>query len=224
MKTHIEHHPDGSHSVTHDMGSGHASKALEDDDALMAHLKSVFTGHNVRPILTDPIGPDGLFAVPEKITAEDEVRYAKRRQDSERISQYADSHCGLPNTFDKDGGYLCGGRQDGGSVPCNKLDGIECLIRIKPINDKHHQSCGMWEVANAGDPEGRYCPKGKLDDARIGFGGTKSPLGFSCQRCEYSAEMEISDSEGRDDFCRLKGHPVEDNACCEDNEPVSVGS
>jgi len=165
---------------------------------------------NLRPILVDPVSSDGLFTVPTKITAEDEVRYAKRRQDSVRISQYADSKCGLSATFDKDGGYLCGGREDGSSSACNKLVGSECLIYIKPIDNMHYQSCGFWEVRNAGDPEGRYCPKGKLGDERIGFGSTKNPLGFSCQRCEYYAEMEVSDSEGRDDFCRLKGHPVED--------------
>jgi hypothetical protein len=176
---------------------------------------------NVRPILVDPISDDGLFTVPTTITAEDEVRYAKRRQDSIRVSQYADSKCGLPNTFDKDGGYLCGGRADGSSAPCNKLVGTECLIYDKPVTDPNRQSCGMWEVSNAGDPEGRYCPKGKLDTDRIGFGSTNSPLGFSCQRCKYYAHMTVEDSEGRDDFCRLKGHPVEDNACCEDNEPTS---
>lgn len=175
---------------------------------------------NLRPILEDPIDKDGLFTVPTSIKSEDEVRYAKRRHDSIRVSQYADSKCGLPATFDSDGGYLCGGRKDGSSGACNKLVGTECLIRSEPIDDQYHQSCGMWEVRNAGDPEGRYCPGGKLDDKRIGFGATTSDLGFSCQRCTYFAKMDVTDSEGRDDFCRLKGHPVEDNACCEDNEPA----
>jgi hypothetical protein len=173
---------------------------------------------NKRPILTDP-QRDGLFTVPIKITTEDEVRYAKRRQDSVRVSQYADSKCGLPNTFDEAGGYLCGGREDGSSPACNKLASRECLIRFTPINEPHHQSCGFWEVLNAGDPEGRYSRRGKLSDERIGFGSTKSDLGFSCERCEYKADMLVSDSEGRGAFCRLKGHPVEDRACCEDNEP-----
>ncbi len=175
---------------------------------------------NLRTILVDPTGTDGLFTVPKKISSDDEVRYTKRRQDSVRISQYADSKCGLPATYDKDAGYLCGGRKDGSSSSCNKLVGKECLIRIKLIDDMHHQSCGMWEMRNAGDPEGRYCPKGKLDDDRIGFGGTESDEGFSCQRCEYSAVMEIEDSQGRPSFCRLKGHPIEPTACCEDNEPL----
>lgn len=179
---------------------------------------------NLRKILVDPVSADGLFTVPTSIGPEDEVRYAKRRQDSVRVSQYADSKCGIPSTFDKDGGYLCGGRADGTSSACNKLVGTECLIRIKPIDDMHRQSCGMWEVRNAGDPEGRYCPKGKMGDTRIGFGSTKNMFGFSCQRCEYYAHMAVSDSEGRDDFCRLKGHPVEDNACCADNDPVKTES
>jgi hypothetical protein len=187
----------------------------------MSTLWAAKKQENLRPVLTDPIS-DGLFVVPKSISTKDEVRYAKRRQDSIRIAQYADSKCGLPATFDPDGGYLCGGRKNGSSSACNKLVGTECLIRVKAINDQHHQSCGMWEIRNAGDPEGRYCPKGKLDDARIGFGSTKSQLGFSCERCEYRADMNLSDSEGRDDFCRLKGHPVEDNACCEDNEPIDA--
>jgi hypothetical protein len=186
----------------------------------LIHESATPNDSTLRPILVDPVGKDGLFVVPKSLTAESEVRYAKRRQDSVRIAQYADSKCGLPATFDKDGGYLCGGRKDGRSSACNKLVGTECLIRKNPINNMHYQSCGMWEMRNAGDPEGRYCPKGKLDDSRIGFGSTQSALGFSCQRCEYSTTMKMSDSEGRGSFCRLKGHPVESNACCEDNEPV----
>ena len=34
-----------------------------------------------RPILTAPVGKDGLFIVPKKFTAEDEVTWAKRRLD-----------------------------------------------------------------------------------------------------------------------------------------------
>jgi hypothetical protein len=178
-----------------------------------------------RPILMAPI-KDGLFVLPSKFTVEDEVKWAKRRQDSSRVAQYADSHCGLPNTFDQKGAYLCGGCKDGSSSPCNKLviKTGECLIRIQTIDKPHLQSCGMWETKNAGDPEGRYCPKGKLDDARIGFGSTTNPLGFSCQRCEYGQGiLPISDSEGRTRWCSLKGHSVEDNACCEDNEPYDKG-
>jgi hypothetical protein len=177
----------------------------------------------IRAILTDPVGKDGLFIVPAVISAEDEVRYAKRRMDSIRVAQYSDTRCGLPNTYDPKGAYLCGGLNNGESSPCNKLNGSECLIRIKKIDDPHYQSCGMWETANAGDPEGRYCPKGKMDDARIGFGSTDSDEGFGCQRCEYGQEiLEKPDSEGRPRWCALKGHPVEDNSCCEDNEPVAV--
>lgn len=117
-------------------------------------------GLPVRAILTDPV-KNGLFVLPETISAEDEVRYAKRRMDSIRVAQYSDTKCGLPNTYDPKGAYLCGGLKNGESSVCNKLNGSECLIRIKKIDDPHHQSCGMWETANAGDPEGRYCPKGK---------------------------------------------------------------
>ena len=174
---------------------------------------------NVRQILTDPVS-DGLFALPKSFTAEDEVRWAKRRMDSARVAQYADSRCGISATFDPTGAYLCGGRKDGGSSPCNKREGTECLIRIKPLNDANHQSCGFWETTNAGDPEGRYCPHGKLEDDRIQFGSTKSDEGFSCARCEYGQEMlPYSDSEGRPRWCALKGHPVENNSCCADNEP-----
>jgi hypothetical protein len=180
-----------------------------------------YTTDAVRPILTDPVGEDGLFKVPTSATAEDEIRWAKRRMDSVRIAQYADSKCGLPQTFDQNGAYLCAGRKDGGSSPCNKLNGTECLIRIKPINNGHFQSCGFWETQNAGDAEGRYSPHGKLDDDRIGFGDTKNLEGFGCERCEYSKSLSFKDSEGRSQWCGLKGHPIEQHACCADNEPIS---
>lgn len=179
---------------------------------------------NLRPILYGQV-KDGLFSVPsEKFTAKDEVEWAKRRIDSVRIASYADSKCGLPNTFDPKGAYLCGGCKDGSSSPCNKFVGkTECLIRIQPLSEPTAQSCGYWEVRNAGDPEARYCPKGRMEDKRIGFGETDNPKGFGCVRCEYGQnDMLRADSEGRTRWCSLKGHPVEDNSCCEDNEPVEV--
>lgn len=177
---------------------------------------------NTRPIITQPLDADGYFAVPDaNFTAEDEVRWAKLRQDSVRISSYADSKCGLPQTRDEAGAYLCGGRADGTSRACNKLQGNECLIRIQPIKAIHLASCAFWETLNAGDPEGRYCPKGKLDDPRIGFGDTKNPQGFGCIRCEYGQnQMPKADSEGRTRWCKEKGHPVEDTACCAENDPI----
>ena len=175
---------------------------------------------NKRSVLDAP-KKDGLFVLPDTFTSQDEVMWAKRRMDSTRVAQYADSTCGLPNTFDPAGAYLCGGRKDGTSSPCNKLQGKECLIRITPINDATHQSCGFWETHNVGDPEARYCPKGKMNDARINFGSTQSDEGFGCERCEYGQQkMKTPDSEGRPRWCALKGHPVEDKACCADNDPV----
>jgi hypothetical protein len=190
-----------------------------DISASISHLSTGRSGKNIRQILTDPV-KDGLFTVPKSFTAEDEVRWAKRRQDSARVAQYADSTCGLGNTHDPQGAYLCGGRKDGGSSPCNKLAGSECLIRIEPIDKPHAQSCGFWETTNAGDPEGRYCPKGKMDDKRIQFGSTKNPEGFGCQRCEYGQHtLPYADSEGRTRWCELKGHSVEMSGCCADNDP-----
>jgi hypothetical protein len=170
----------------------------------------------LRPVLKDPLDDDGHFALPKEFTAADEVRWAKRRQDSIRVAHYADSKCGLPSTFDPDGGYLCG--------TCNKYidETKECLIRRKLIDDPAKQSCGLWEAKNAGNPEGQYCPKNKkkMDDGRIGFGETKNKLGFSCERCEYGQQkMVAADSQGRTNWCNLKGHPVELKACCGDNEP-----
>jgi hypothetical protein len=179
---------------------------------------------NLRPILYGPV-KDGLFVVPrENFTAKDEVEWAKRRLDSVRLASYADSKCGLPNTYDPKGAYLCGGCKDGSSSACNKFVGkSECLIRIKPLENPTAESCGYWEIRNAGDPEARYCPKGRMDDKRIGFGSTENPKGFGCVRCEYGQnQMPKPDSEGRTRWCALKGHSVEDNACCEDNEPAEA--
>ena len=176
-----------------------------------------------RDILYAKVNDEGLFEVPAKdFTEKEEVMWAKRRMDSLRLAYYADSKCGLPNTYDKDGAYLCGGTADGKSSPCNKfVTGGECLISITRIDEPHKQSCGYWEVRNAGDPEARYCPKGRMEDKRIGFGETKSEKGFGCVRCEYGQNsMPKEDSEGRTQWCALKGHPVEKNACCEDNEPL----
>lgn len=172
-----------------------------------------------RPILTEEI-EKGLFSVPKKsFGVDDEIKWQKMRQDSVRVSSYADSRCGLPQTYDPAGAYLCAGREDGKSAACNKLQGTECLIAIRVIDDGHFQSCMYWETENAGDPEARYCPKGKLQSARIGFGSTRNSEGFGCIRCEYSAPMPKDDSEGREYWCKLKGHPVEGNACCAENEP-----
>ena len=176
---------------------------------------------NVREILEEPIS-DGKFALPsDNFTADDEVQWGKRRLDSVRVAQYADSKCGLSNTFDSTGAYLCGGRQDGGSSPCNKREGNECLIKSGDLSNPHFQSCAYWETQNAGDPEGRYCPDGKLEDERIGFGETKNPAGFGCLNCEYFKTMPRPDSEGRTGWCVLKGHTVEDKGCCWDNDPIA---
>jgi hypothetical protein len=179
----------------------------------------------VRKVLVSKVDKDGLFIAPTSWGAEQEVAWGKRRQDSVRVAQYSDSKCGIPATFDKDSAYLCGGMANGGSSPCNKfISGTnECLIRIKLIGEPHNQSCAMWETRNAGDPEGRYCPHGKMEDERIGFGRTDAPEGFGCQRCEYGQTiLPHPDSEGRTRWCALKGHPVEDVSCCWDNEPISA--
>jgi hypothetical protein len=175
-----------------------------------------------RPILYAPVGDDGLFIMPTSITVEDEVMYAKRRMDSVRLAQYADSRCGLSNTYDPMGAYLCGGLKDGSSAACNKLaPGDACLIRITEVIAKPHQSsCGFWEVTNFGDPEGKYCPGGRFNDTRMDFGTTPNPRGFGCERCEYGEGiLNQPDSEGRPRWCSMKGHPVEDKSCCADNEP-----
>lgn len=195
-----------------------------DDPKFLGLLSEGASAKNLeRPILLDPVDGSGHFSLPKQFDPKDEVRWAKKRIDSSRVAQYADSKCGLPNTFDRRGAYLCGGCADGSSSPCNKmvLKTGECLIRIELINDPHKQSCGYWETQNAGDPEARYCPKGKMEDDRIGFGSTTNEEGFGCIRCEYGQEeLPRPDSEGRTRWCKLKGHPVEDMACCEDNEPV----
>lgn len=185
-----------------------------------------------RPILTEELNEDGTYAVPKSFGAAEEVKYQKRRLDSVRISQYADSKCGLPATYDPTGSYMCAGRRDGSSPPCNKLvfprgipekmrpkvSSAECLIRIKPVTEDV-PGCAFWEIANAGDPEGRYPPAGKMEDSRIGFGMGKSPQGFGCKRCWWGRFMlPHLDSEGRPRWCLIKGHPVENNSCCWDNE------
>ncbi len=169
---------------------------------------------NIRPIFDDPKDKDGHFRCPKSFTAEDEVRWAKVRLDTARISSYQDTHCGsFPNTYDPTGAYLCRG--------CNKITPEkECLIRIDKVQDPTHSSCGYWETINAGDPEVRYCKPGKRDDKRIAFGTTPNDAGFGCQRCEYGQQtLPQPDSEGRALWCKLKGHPVEEKACCADNEP-----
>jgi hypothetical protein len=178
---------------------------------------------NVRPILYGPV-KDGLFIMPTSFNAKDEVSFAKRRMDTIRVAQYADTSCGLSNTFDPDGAYLCGG--NGKSVACNKFDNGDCLIRItENIAKPDHSSCMYWEKANAGDPEGKYPPKGRLDDRRIDFGVTPNQLGWGCMRCEYGQQfLNKPDSEGRPRWCAKKGHPVESNSCCAENEAIAAGS
>lgn len=176
---------------------------------------------NIRPVLKGTVGPDGYFVCPKEFTAEDEIRWQKNRMRSSRIAQYADESCGIPATYDKDGAYLCAGRADGSSERCNMMEGEhECLIRIRLIPYPHTTSCMWWEKPNAGDPEGRLCPKGKLDDDRLDFGPTPNQLGFGCIRCEYGQELlPKPDSEGRRRWCKVKDHTVSDNSCCADNEP-----
>jgi hypothetical protein len=180
---------------------------------------------NSRPILYGPISK-GLFVMPQSFGAKDEVNFAKRRMDTIRVAQYADSSCGLPNTYDADGAYLCGGRENGQSVACNKFDSADCLIRItEKIAKPNRSSCMYWEKSNAGDPEGKYCPEGRLDDKRIDFGSTVNPLGWGCLRCEYGQQiLNKPDSEGRTRWCGKKGHPVEDNSCCAENEAIEYST
>lgn len=176
-----------------------------------------------RKVLTLP-EKNGLFSVPAKFGEEEEVAFRARRIEAGRVSNYADSKCGISATFDPVGAYLCGGRADGGSSPCNKIEGTECLIRRLRLTKPHAQSCGYWEVEDAGDREPRYSTEGKLGDVRISFGETANPEGFGCVRCEYGeGELPHPDSEGRERWCALKGFPVEDNACCAENEPDTDG-
>lgn len=177
-----------------------------------------------RPILQGPEDKKGLFKVPKTISTEDEVKFAKLRMRTVRLAQYSDETCGLPNTYDPTGAYLCGGLKTGKSSPCNMfvIIGQECLIRDpKKIDDPHHFSCGFWETVNSGDPEGRKCDHGRMDDKRIQAGSTKSNKGFSCERCEYGIDQDNwTDSEGRHRFCTDWGHPVGEKSCCADNEPL----
>jgi hypothetical protein len=176
---------------------------------------------NIRPILNEPVAASGLFATPNAgFTSEDEIQWAKRRMDASRVASYADWKCGLPNTFDPTGAYLCGGRKDGKSSQCNKANGTECLLKKGPLTNPHYQSCAFWETYNVGDAEARYSPHGRLEDDRIGFGETKNPGGFGCRNCEYARQMPIPDSEGRTMWCALKGMSVQDVGCCWDNNPI----
>lgn len=175
---------------------------------------------NVRKILDLPL-EGGKFSVPSgDFSSQDEVVWAKRRMDSTRMAQYADSKCGLSNTFDPTGSYLCAGRHDGSSSPCNKRNGTECLLKNGKLTNAHYQSCAYWEIENAGDPEARYSPDGRFEDERCGFGETKNPEGFGCRNCEYAKKMSKPDSEGRTLWCSLKGHTVQDIGCCWDNDPI----
>lgn len=182
-----------------------------------------------RPILSWPEDKDGYFAVPTKqLTPDEEVKARQIRMFAVVGAEYADPTCGNGFTFEPQQGqrgsaYLCGGRADGLSNTCNKFVILtnECLIRkTKTVASPHTSSCGFWEQARAGDPEGQRCPSGRYDDDRINFGTTPNPLGFSCQRCEYGeGMMPVPDSEGRPRWCKLHGFPVTDDACCADNEP-----
>jgi hypothetical protein len=180
-----------------------------------------------RPILDAPLDADGFFAKPKgALTKDQEVMFAKLRMRGVRTSNYADARCGLPNTYDETGAYLCGGRKNGSSPSCNMFVILnhECLLRDpKVINKPHNFSCGFWEQPNTGDPEGRRCPSGRWKDERLSAGSTDNPLGFSCERCEYGQQqLDVPDSEGRTEWCKYHGHPVFKPACCADNEPVGV--
>jgi len=177
-----------------------------------------------RRILEWPVGSDGYFEVPAKrLTIEEEEKAHEIRCFASTIAQYADSSSGCPSTLDQTGAYLCGGRADRTSKPCNLfvILGSECLIRErKTVSQPHNSSCAFWEVSSAGDPEARRCPAGRYDDERIKFGTTRNPLGFSCERCEYGeGKMKAPDSEGRARWCKKHGMPVFDEACCADNDP-----
>ncbi len=178
---------------------------------------------NKRPILEEKIDGKGHFAAPKSFTAEDEIQWSKRKLNTVRLALYADEICGFPFTLDPMGSYLCGGRADGSSLACNKLEGKECLILTTEITRPHNSSCAAWERQRAGDPEGRECPKGKFDAKRIGFGTTKNPLGFGCIRCEYGQTfLQRPDSNNQKRWCEEKGHPVGETACCWDNEAIEV--
>ncbi len=178
-----------------------------------------------RPLLHQPIA-EGKFAPPSTMSVEDEVVYTKIRNRWARIADYADKTCGDSHTYDKDGAYLCAGRKDGKSEPCNMfvIPESECVL-IKPakIADPHHYSCSKWEVPNNGDPEAVQPVKAQLDRDSLSCGSTKNDLGFGCQRCEYAVRLRRSDSEGRFDFCAKAGCTVDATGCCKYNEPMKVG-
>lgn len=177
---------------------------------------------NEREIVEQPQDAKGHFICPKEFTRDDETRWAKIRMREARISNYQDTKCGgFPNTYDPAGAYLCGGREDGSSKPCNMFNqDKECLILEIALTEPHRQSCNEWEIENFGDPELR---NKSLDAKRIGLGKTDNPDGFGCVRCHYGEQMmPRPDSEGRGRWCEKKGMPVMDNACCAENEPVKL--
>jgi hypothetical protein len=181
----------------------------------------------LRKILKGPV-EDGLYTVPtEKLTVEEETEAAKRRMRWVRIADYADETCGISNTLDPEAAYLCGGREDGSSSPCNMFRGNgdnRCLIlEGGPMKKPHLSSCGKWEIRNDGDPEGDSCHKGFFSAADLSFGVTKNPQGWGCVRCEYGQKfMPEPDSEGRTRFCQLANIAVGEKACCRRNEAIKI--
>jgi HK97 family phage prohead protease len=188
------------------------------------------TGGPERPILEWPLDQDGYFAAPTaQLTAEQEVHFGIVRQSAVAFADYADSTCGDPATLDPKEAYLCGGTAPGlvDSKPCNKfvILGSECLIRKTVVIDlPHSSSCSKWDIKRAGDIEVKRCPQGRYDDATIRFGITTNPLGWSCRRCKFGElAMPFPDSQGRDHWCKWHGMPIEQKACCGDNEQDTDG-
>ena len=209
-----------------DKGAWFASRRQAESQAAAAYAHG-YVGDE-RPLLDWPVDDEGYFAVPKKkLTPEEEVKAHQARMSAVIMAQYADRTCGNPFTLDPTGAYLCGGRIDGKSSPCNKFVILnnECVIReTKTIAEPCFSSCGFWDKARDGDPEIVRADSTRYNDEQLRFGTTPNPLGFSCQRCEYGQGiLPIPDSEGRGRWCKYHGFPAEDNACCADNEPAKIG-
>jgi len=172
---------------------------------------------NIRPIVTAPIGKDGLFIQPDtrgwtnQQKAQRELEEAHNRLRFAKKFNFADARgCGDARTYDPMGRYNCG--------RCNQEDGAECeLIGEELILDLEAGSCYGWETQDGGDPELDYGPKGVSTAEEMMYGVAVNGVGFGCERCPFQSKAFEADSQGRTQYCGKGNFRMDPLNCCKLN-------
>ncbi len=147
----------------------------------------------VRPLVSTPRAPDGLFIQPKEVGPKREQIELHNRMRAANHGKYADRNCGDQNTIDPTANYLC--------WTCNNVEKDKCvLVSLPTLKGMKAPSCGEYEKKRAGDFE-KWLKSLSVDQA--GFADAANGEGWGCKRCPYAEKAHAVDSLGNTLYCRV---------------------